>query len=116
MNTENKFRGIENKIKQEIKGKKKAQNLLAAVPQKDAFHCHDGQVLRTMKELDDALCVMTDETYICHWNTKKDDLSNWVRNTIGDVKLATDLKKATSPSLAAWEVATRISYLTRQLP
>jgi hypothetical protein len=104
------------KVKQAIKEKEDAQKLLAAVPLKDAFHCHDGQVLRNMKELDDALCVMTDETYFCHWNTKKKEFSNWVRNTIGDVKLATDLEKATSPSLAAWEVATRISYLARQLP
>ena len=102
-------------VKPEIKGKEEAQKLLATVSQKDFFHCHDGQVLRNMKELDDALCVMTDETYICHWNTKKEDLSIWVRDIIGDVKLATDLGKANSRSLAAWEVATRISYLARQL-
>ena len=68
-----------------------------------------------MKELDDALFVMTDETYVYHWNTKKKDLSNWVRDIIGDVKLATDLEGATSRSLAAWEVATRMGYLVRRI-
>ena len=111
----NKFRERGKKVKLEIKGREKEQKLLAEVPQKDAFYCHDGQVLRSMKELDDALFVMTDETYVYHWNSKKKDLSNWVRDIIGDVKLATDLEGATSRSLAAWEVATRISYLARQL-
>ena len=104
------------KLKQKIKEKEDTQKLLAEVTQKDFFHCHDGQVLRSMKELSNALSVMTDETYACHWNTQKKDLSNWVRNIIGDVKLAMELEGSTSRSLAAWEVATRMAYLARQIP
>lgn len=103
------------KLEIKEKGKEKAQKLLAEVPLKDAFHCYDGRVLRSMKELEDELFVMTDETYVYHWNTKK-DLSKWVRDIIGDVKLATDLEEATSRSLAAWEVATRMGYLVRRIP
>jgi hypothetical protein len=69
-----------------------------------------------MKELSDALSMMTDETYGYHWNIEKKDLSNWVRDIIGDVKLAMGLEGATSRSLAAWEVATRVAYLARQIP
>ena len=102
-------------VKREIKRQKEAHKFLATFPPKDFFHCHDGQVLRNMKELNDALCIMTDETYTCHCNTTKADLSIWVKDIIGDVLLATALEKATSRSLAAWEVATRISCLARQL-
>jgi hypothetical protein len=103
-------------MKLKIIGQVKAQKLLAEVAQKDVFRCHDGQVLRSMKELNDALSVMTDETYGYHCNTAKKDISNWVRDIIGDVNLARDLELATSRSLAAWEVATRMAYLARQLP
>ena len=111
----NKLREIGNKMKREIKGKEKAQKLLAQVAQEYVFRWHDGRVLRSMQELGEALSVITDETYSYHWNTEKKDLSNWVKGIIGDVQLARDLQKADSPSLAAWEVATRMTYLALQL-
>jgi len=103
-------------VKREIKGKEEARKLLAEVPQEDVFRCHDGQVLRSMKELSNAFSEMTDETFAWHFNSGKKNLSNWVRNIIGDVKLATELEGSTSRSLAAWEVATRMAYLARQTP
>jgi hypothetical protein len=111
-----KLRGKGKNVKMEIKGRERAQILLAEVAQKDLFVCYDGQVLRSMQELGNAFCAMTDETYTYHRNAKKKDFSKWVRDTIGDVKLARDLEKATSRSLAAWEVATRMAFLARQLP
>ena len=102
-------------MKRKIKGTEKTQKLLAEVAQEYAFRRYDGRVLRSMQELCDALSVMTDETF-GYWNTEKKDLSNWVRDIIGDVQLARDLEKANSQSLAAWEVATRMAYLARQLP
>ena len=62
-------------MKLEIKEKERAQKLLADVAQKDLFRCYDGQVLRSMQELGNAFCAMTDDTYVHHWNTKKKDLS-----------------------------------------
>jgi hypothetical protein len=102
-------------MKRKILGKEKAQKLLAEVEQEYVFRCHDGKVLRSMQELGEALSVMTDETYSYHWNTEKKDLSNWVSGIIGDKQLARDLEKADSQSLAAWEVATRMTYLALQL-
>jgi hypothetical protein len=102
-------------MKMEIQGKGKAQKLLAEVAQECVFRCHDGRVLRSMQELGDALFVMTDQTHGYNWNMEKKDLSNWVRGIIGDLQLARDLEKADSQSLAAWEVATRMAYLARQL-
>ena len=61
-------------MKLETKEKERAQKLLAEVAQKDFFRCYDGQVLRSMQELSNAFCAMTDETYTYHWKTKKERL------------------------------------------
>jgi len=105
--------GMAKKVRREIKEKQEAQRFLADVPQEYVFWCHDGQILRNMKELGDALSAMTDETYGYHWNAEKKDFSNWVRDTIGDVKLAKDLEEATNRLQAAEYVAARVTFLTR---
>ena len=103
-------------MKLEIKEKERAQKLLAEVARTDIFRCYDDQVLRSMQDLSNAFCAMTDETYAYHWRTGKKDIIKWVRDIIGDVELARNLEKANSRSLAAWEVAIRMAYLARQLP
>jgi hypothetical protein len=108
-------RGMVKRVKWETKGRE-AQRLLAEVAEDRVFRCHDGQVLKSLKDLSNAFSVMTNETFGYHWSTAKKDISNWVRDIIGDVNLAKDLERATSRSLAAWEVATRIAYLARQVP
>ncbi|MFH1381947.1 MAG: hypothetical protein ABIH70_03540 [Chloroflexota bacterium] len=103
-------------MKRKIKERQAARKFLADVPPEHVFRCKDGKVLRNVKELGDALSVMSKETYGYHWNAGKNDFSNWVRDIIGDVKLAKELEGATSQSLAAWEVATRLAYLARWRP
>lgn len=108
-----KLKSMSKILRQAIKRKQEAQKFLADTPLKYAFRCNDGKVLKNLKELSDALSLMTDETYGYHWNTENKDFSNWVRDIIGDMKLARALEGATSRSLAAWEVATRIAYLAK---
>ncbi len=102
------------KVKRETKGKQEAPKFLAKVPEEHVFWCHDGKVLTNMKELGDALSVMTDETYSHHWNAERKDFSNWVRDVIGDTELAKDLAEAASQSIAASQVTIRIASLTKQ--
>jgi hypothetical protein len=68
-----------------------------------------------MKELAEALATMTDETFVYHSNAEKKDFSNWVRDIIGDEKLAKDLEKAENRAQAAKQAATRIATLTKRL-
>ena len=105
-----------NKVNREAEANQEEQKFLAKVPEEYVFRCHDGKVLSNMKELYEAISAMTDEISDSNWNKEKNDFSNWVRYVIGDVKLAGDLEKATSRSLAAWEVATRLAYLARHMP
>ena len=88
---------------------------MADVPKEYAFRCHDGLILQSMKQLGSALNSMTDETYIFHANTKKNDFSNWVRDIIKDGMLANDLKKATNRDQAAKLVASRMASLSKRL-
>ena len=63
-------------------GKSQANKMLARVPEEKVFWCHDGQVLRDIRELRDALITMSDETYNYHSKEFKKDLSNWVRDIV----------------------------------
>ena len=95
--------------------KQEAKRLLADVPKEYAFRCHDGLILQSMKQLGSALNSMTDETYVFHANTEKNDFSNWVRDIIKDGMLANDLQKATNRAQAAKLVASRMAILTKRL-
>ena len=95
--------------------KQEAKRLLADVPEEYVFGCCDGQILRNMKELGDALNTMTDETYAFHANTEKNDFSNWVKDIIKDGMLANDLQKATNQAQAAKLVANRMAILSKRL-
>jgi hypothetical protein len=57
---------------------------------------------------------MTDETFAYHSNVEKKDFTNWVRDIIGDEKLAKDPEKATSRTQAAKQASSRVSFLSRK--
>jgi hypothetical protein len=95
--------------------KRDAERLLANVPEGQVFWCCDGRVMRNVRELGDALSVMSDESYACHANPEKNDFRNWVRDVIGDQKLARDLVKSASRTQAAEMVANRLAFLNTKL-
>ena len=92
-----------------------AEGLLASVPQECVFRCCDGRILNHMKELREAFASMTDETFAYHSNEEKNDFSNWVRDVIGDAKLARDLGKSLKRTQAARRVAERVAFLAGKL-
>jgi hypothetical protein len=88
-----------------------AKEKLSDVPDEKRFWCNDGRYLKNLEELESALQQMTDDTFSYHSNESKTDFSNWVKDVIGDEKLARDLKKSTTPAQAAKSVADRIKWL-----
>jgi len=92
-----------------------AERLLANVPEEYVFWCCDGQVLKNMKELGEALTSMADETFAYHSNEERKDFSNWVRDIIRDEKLARDLQKSLNRTQAAKRVAERVAFLSSKL-
>ena len=92
-----------------------AERLLARVPEAYVFWCCDGRILRDTRELGEALETMTDETFAYHSNEQKKDFSNWVRDIIGDEKLARDLARSMNRTEAAKKVAEGVAFLTAKL-
>lgn len=88
---------------------------LADVPIDKQFWCADGRTLKNLAEMVAALNEMSDETFRYHSNETKGDFNNWVRDVIGDEKLARDLKKSTNRLEAAKNVAERIAWLKSKL-
>ena len=95
--------------------RKTAKKLLANVPEEHAFRFHDGHVLRNMRELGNALKTMNKDTFAFHSNAEKSDFGTWVRDVIGDKKLARDLDGSSDRTQAAKSVAERVAFLTRKL-
>ncbi len=58
------------------------------------FYVRDGRILKNLQELRAHLKgEMSDETFSYHCNSEKNDFANWIRDVIGDRKLATRIKR-----------------------
>jgi hypothetical protein len=91
--------------------KTQAQKLLSDVPQDKVFWSHDGQVFKSLYELERGLNTMADEAYSYHANSEKNDFSIWIRQVIGDEILANDIEKTLNRQNAAMKVEERIHHL-----
>jgi hypothetical protein len=91
--------------------KEEASRRLRDVPDEKRFWCHDGKLIRNLGELGKALNNMGDDTFHYHLGEGRNDFSNWVRDVLGDNRLANDLGKAKSRTQASKVVAQRIYFL-----
>jgi hypothetical protein len=92
-----------------------ANRRLGDVLDEKRFWCHDGKLTKNLGELGKALNEMSDETFHYHSSEGRNDFSNWIRDVVGDNKLANDLSKAKSRIQASKAVAKRISFLQSKL-
>jgi len=93
-----------------------ARKMLGDVPEDKQFYANDGRVLKNLSELSIALAEMSDETFSYHSNATKTDFSNWVKDVIGDEKLARDLGKGVTKVKATKAVNDRIIWLRSKVP
>jgi len=91
--------------------KEEANRRLGDVPDGKHFWCHDGKLIKNLGELGKALNNMSDETFHYHSGEGRSDFTSWIRDVVGDDKLARDLSKAKSRIQASKAVAQRISFL-----
>jgi len=103
---------LQAKQKEQAQLKEQEEKFLFKVPGKDVFRCHDGRTFRDMKELADGLVTISDDIFAYHVNSERNDFSKWVRDVIGDEKLASDLATATNRTQAAGYVTARLAVLT----
>ena len=95
--------------------KEEAKRRLGDVPDDKRFWCHDGKIIKNLRELRKALIDMSDEIFHYHLGEGRNDFSKWIREVVGDDKLAGDLNKTKSRMQASQTVAQRISFLERKL-
>ena len=95
--------------------KEEATKRLNDVPDAKRFWCHDGRIVRNLGELERGLNDISDETFHYHLGEGRNDFSNWVRDVVGDDKLARDLAGSKSRIQASKAVAERISFLGSKL-
>jgi hypothetical protein len=100
--------------KRVVKEKSQEKRFLARVPEEFVFWNNDGSIFRDMKDLNEGLARMSDQTYSYHANAEKKDFANWVRNIIGDENLAKDLETAANREQAAERVEERYTFLISQ--
>jgi hypothetical protein len=98
-------------VRMTIRNREEAQGVLRQVADEKRFFVHDGKILSTILELKTELGKMAKATYSHHVNEEKNDVARWVREVLGDDKLARDLTKAATQKEARQIVARRISWL-----
>ena len=79
------------------------------------FYCQDGTAIKNLEELEYALDNMEEETFLHHAGEGRNDFGNWVREVIGDEKLANDLVKSKSPEAASHAVTQRMTFLKNKV-
>ena len=94
-----------------VRTKQDAAGVLADAPDDKRFFCHDGCVSQNLYQLADCLSHISADSFRHHVNDTRNDFANWVRDVLGDDKLAKDLAKAGNHKEAAELVRSRIAWL-----
>ncbi len=95
--------------------KEEARRRLADVPDDKRFWCHDGKIVRNLRELARALNDMSDETFRYHLSGGRNDFSKWIREVLGDGKLADEFSRVKSRMQASQVVTKSILLLERRM-
>ncbi|MCD6367567.1 MAG: glycoside hydrolase family 57 protein [Candidatus Aenigmarchaeota archaeon] len=106
------FMNILNDLKNRIRGDSMSK-YLENVPDDKVFWCRDGQIFKNLKELLFGLEKMSDETFKFHVSKEKNDFANWIRDVIGDEKLAKDIMKSRTKKSLMKKLSNRIKKLEK---
>ncbi|MBT3304541.1 hypothetical protein HN592_02710 [Candidatus Woesearchaeota archaeon] len=80
---------------------------LGTAPEEYHFVLNDGNRLKNIQELTDALETMSEDVFKYHANEFKNDFANWISDVFEESDLAEEIKKAKS------RIETRIKLLQR---
>ena len=68
-----------------------AKKILGNSEEGREFHDKDGNVFRNLSDMEERLREMSDEAFLSHIKDGRNDFSDWVRECLGDVRLADSL-------------------------
>ncbi len=83
------------------------QKRLGSAPEEYHFVLNNGNRLKSIQELTDALETMSEDMFKYHANEYKNDFANWINDVFEEGNLANEIKKAKS------RIETRIKLLQR---
>ena len=78
------------------------------------FFCQDGRIIQNLSELADCLNHMTEQVYHYHVTSDNNDFSNWIRDVLGDEKLASELNNISTSMEAGKSVMGRLARFQSQ--
>ena len=91
--------------------KDEAKKYLCNAAPEQCFWVNNGPILKNLDELANALPELSDEVFHHHVNNEKNDFSNWIKNVIGDQKLANELLISKSRESAIKKLRNRLNSL-----
>ncbi|MBI2659453.1 hypothetical protein HYX05_05140 [Candidatus Woesearchaeota archaeon] len=94
--------------------KEEAKRYLCNASPEQCFWVNNGPILKNMEELANALPDMSNETFHHHVSSEKNDFSNWLKDIIGDNKLANDLLSSRSKEAAVKKIRDRMNSLKKK--
>lgn len=94
--------------------KELATKILGGVDEGRRFYCHDGKFFCSLGELKDGIKNMSNDIFAHHTGPGRNDFSNWVRECVGDVRLADGLIGLDKES-ALKKIGARITYIEKYL-
>lgn len=94
--------------------KDEARKYLSDCSPEQCFWVNNGPILKNMEELTNALPELNDEAFKHHVNSDKNDFSNWVKDVIGDQKLANDLASSKNRDSALKKIRNRLNSLKKK--
>ena len=94
---------------------KQAEKMLEDVPHGRQFIIHNGASVKNLKELGEAVSLMPDNSFHYHVSNDRNDIAEWVRDTVGDWHLADSIEKAESKKHMAQLITHRSEALSRSM-
>ena len=94
--------------------KDEAKKYLSDAAPEQCFWVNNGPIIKNLSELSDTLPQMNDEAFQHHVNNEKNDFSSWVRDVIGDQKLANELLSSKSKESAVKKIRSRLNSLKKK--
>ncbi len=94
---------------------KDAEHILRDVKGQKAFQLHMGATIDSLKDLAEALDIMSEKTFSHHVSAKKNDFAAWVRSVLGDEDLADVIEKCKTKQSVLKKVDERIEELDYKL-
>ena len=94
--------------------KDEARKYLSDSPSEQCFWVNNGPVVKNLEELTSVLPQLSEDAFGHHVNKEKNDFSNWIKDIIGDKKLANDLLSSKTKESALKKLKDRLSSLKKK--